>query len=127
MPPGHPIDAQRSTDLVVVVVQVGVSTLQLHHLDLRHPLLLSLGHEVAVWVSVPPVPSDPSPVTGETERTSVTSHTDRDTPAFVHMLSNISITLFNHMKPTVPSSEVTISKCPIDLQGLNELQHVVRL
>ena len=40
----------QSTHLVVEVVQVGVSALQLHHLNLRDPVFLSLKHEVGIRV-----------------------------------------------------------------------------
>jgi len=36
--------------LIVIVIQVGVGALQLHHLDLGHPVLLPLQHEVGVGV-----------------------------------------------------------------------------
>lgn len=48
--------------LVVVVIQVWVSALQLHHLDLGDPFLLLLSHQVTVGVSAAPVPSGPAAV-----------------------------------------------------------------
>lgn len=36
--------------LVIEIVQVGVSALQLHHLDFRDPILLSLQHEIGVGI-----------------------------------------------------------------------------
>lgn len=50
------------TNLVVVVIQIGVSTLQLHHLDLSDPLLLFLSHQVTVGVPAAPVPPSPAAV-----------------------------------------------------------------
>lgn len=52
--------------LVVIVIQVGISALELHHLDLGHPILLPLQHEVGVrilphllLVAAPVTPSIP--------------------------------------------------------------------
>lgn len=36
--------------LVVIIIQVGISALQLHHLDLGHPVLFPLQHEVGVGI-----------------------------------------------------------------------------
>lgn len=49
-------------DLIVVVVQVRVCTLELHHLDLGHPLFLLLGHQITVGVSAATVSSSPATV-----------------------------------------------------------------
>lgn len=63
--------------LVVVVVQVGVGALQLHHLDLGDPLLLLLAHQVAVGISGAPVPRGPASVPMGAPNTQVS----RQTPA----------------------------------------------
>lgn len=36
--------------LVIEIVQVGISALQLHHLDFRDPILLSLQHEIGIGI-----------------------------------------------------------------------------
>lgn len=48
--------------LVIEIVQVRVSALQLHHLDFRDPILLSLQHEVGIGV-LPEVVLMTAPVT----------------------------------------------------------------
>lgn len=56
--------------LVIVVVQVRISALQLHHLYAGHPVFLLLSHQITVGVSDPPV-------TPSTSR-STTEHRERD-------------------------------------------------
>lgn len=41
--------AQR-TYLVIKIIQVGISALQLHHLDFRDPVFFSLQHEVGIRI-----------------------------------------------------------------------------
>lgn len=53
--PSHPIPKGQRADpapkyLVIIIIQVGVSALQLHHLDLGHPVLFPLQHEVGVGI-----------------------------------------------------------------------------
>lgn len=36
--------------LIIIIIQVGISALQLHHLDLGHPVLFPLQHEVGVGI-----------------------------------------------------------------------------
>lgn len=40
----------QSIYLVVKIIQVGISALQLHHLDFRDPILFSLQHEIGIWI-----------------------------------------------------------------------------
>lgn len=56
-------DDDCSCYLIVVVIQVRISALELHHLDARHPLLLLLGHQVTIGVPAPPIPSSATTVT----------------------------------------------------------------
>lgn len=49
-------------NLIVVVIQIWVCTLQLHHLDLSYPLLLFLSHQITVGVPAAPVPSSPATI-----------------------------------------------------------------
>lgn len=37
-------ESEPKTNLIVVIIQIRVSTLKLHHLDLGYPFLLLLGH-----------------------------------------------------------------------------------
>lgn len=39
-----------SVYLVIKIVQVGISALQLHHLNFRDPILFSLQHEIGIWI-----------------------------------------------------------------------------
>lgn len=36
--------------LIIIIIQVGISALQLHHLDFGHPVLFPLQHEVGVGI-----------------------------------------------------------------------------
>lgn len=49
MPKGQRADAAPKY-LVIIIIQVGVSALQLHHLDLGHPVLFPLQHEVGIGI-----------------------------------------------------------------------------
>lgn len=53
----------RPAHLVIVVIQVRVSALQLHHLNAGHPVLLPLRHQVTVGVPDSPVPNPAPSVT----------------------------------------------------------------
>lgn len=53
--------------LVIVVIQIRIGALKLHHLDSRYPFFLSLCHQIAVRISVVPV-SNTSPSGVITER-----------------------------------------------------------
>lgn len=53
--PSHPISNEQGEDpapeyLIIIIIQVGISALQLHHLDLGHPVLFPLQHEVGVGI-----------------------------------------------------------------------------
>ena len=55
-------EGSSKTHLIVVVIQVRISTLQLHHLDFGYPFLFFLSHQVTVGVSAAPVPSRPAAI-----------------------------------------------------------------
>jgi len=73
-----------TTYLVIEIVQVGISALQLHHLDFRDPILLSLQHEVGIGVLAEMVltaPVTPS-VSGAIETAMLTENTHGHRGAF---------------------------------------------
>lgn len=39
-----------NTNLIVEVIQIGISALQLHHLDLGYPIFLPLQHKISIRV-----------------------------------------------------------------------------
>lgn len=43
--------------LIIVIIQIRICALQLHHLDFGHPLLFFLSHQVTVGISTSTVPS----------------------------------------------------------------------
>lgn len=46
--------------LIIIVIQIRICALQLHHLDFGHPLLFFLSHQVTVRISTSAVPSSPA-------------------------------------------------------------------
>ena len=54
--------------LVIEIIQVGISALQLHHLDFRDPILLPLQHEISIGI-LPEMILMTGPVTSSVSRT----------------------------------------------------------
>lgn len=76
--------------LIIVVIEIRICALQLHHLDFGYPLLFFLSHQVTVGISTSAVPSSPAMIPWE--QINVTSIWSRD---ILYKASNWLWKLFN--------------------------------